>query len=635
MKKVLVLLLACCMVLSLSACGKKAEEESSEVTEVSSEVTGEASDGKDISEEEETVSARPVVDYIDTYLYPGDEMPNFEVTLPDGTVFNLDEQLQTHKAVMINIWATWCGPCRAEMPYMQEAWEMYKDELGLICLSPDDENDAIVDFQKENGLEGLPLAYDTVGLSDALVQEGYPTTIIVDRFGVYAFYECGSLTGTEPFARMWDLYLGDNYTESLILDAIPGDIYDGEYPTDEELTLALCQDGSVTVCYDHEDPQLWPFVVTEGGVINSNALKQNTYANFNAACEGKAGDVFAFDFAADLEIVYDSLEIYVNGELDRGIYYSGEGTYCYELPEDGSYVFYVLYNQNAGADETYSEGTVAICSMGLFTGDEAAEILASRPVYPFALEGDDFSIEVLNESAKEVRIVLPEGTDRQTVQSYANSRFYIIPEDFGCFRMLIGDEYDPSYAYAYGDYDYEAIVFAGCEYDEKGYLLTTELSSVEAGSYPDTYITLVPDMFDDYRGETIYIFKSEENLNYYCASEVYGSGYAPLEGVTWTYADGTLPSTDAIAEIAYDHMYNIMVVDENGDPVEEDIMINICTDESCTPVQALGGYYGFDAEPYPYIIHVLTVPEGYTFDLTTEFIMPEEGGRILIILNHA
>ena len=46
----------------------------------------------------------------------GDTMDDFTITLTDGTDVTLSELLKTHKAVLINIWATWCGPCREEFP---------------------------------------------------------------------------------------------------------------------------------------------------------------------------------------------------------------------------------------------------------------------------------------------------------------------------------------------------------------------------------------------------------------------------------------------------------------------------------------------------------------------------------------
>lgn len=59
----------------------------------------------------------------------GDTMDDFTITLTDGTDVTLSELLKTHKAVLLNIWATWCGPCRMAMKTIQPL----KDELWGKC----------------------------------------------------------------------------------------------------------------------------------------------------------------------------------------------------------------------------------------------------------------------------------------------------------------------------------------------------------------------------------------------------------------------------------------------------------------------------------------------------------------------
>ena len=65
----------------------------------------------------------------------GDTMDDFTITLTDGTDVTLSELLKTHKAVLLNIWATWCGPCRMEFPYMEEAYKQVSDDLAIVAVS--------------------------------------------------------------------------------------------------------------------------------------------------------------------------------------------------------------------------------------------------------------------------------------------------------------------------------------------------------------------------------------------------------------------------------------------------------------------------------------------------------------------
>ena len=97
----------------------------------------------------------------------GMTVKDFTVTLTDGTDVTLSALLETHKAVLINIWATWCEPCIKELPYMNEVYNEYKDEIAVLCLSPYDDSEAITAFMQENNLT-LPMGYDSVGLSELL-----------------------------------------------------------------------------------------------------------------------------------------------------------------------------------------------------------------------------------------------------------------------------------------------------------------------------------------------------------------------------------------------------------------------------------------------------------------------------------
>ena len=78
----------------------------------------------------------------------GDKMEDFTVTTYDGGEFSLYEVLEEKDMVLINIWATWCPPCRMEFPFMEEAYQLYKDDVEIIALScePSDSDEVLATF---------------------------------------------------------------------------------------------------------------------------------------------------------------------------------------------------------------------------------------------------------------------------------------------------------------------------------------------------------------------------------------------------------------------------------------------------------------------------------------------------------
>ena len=67
--------------------------------------------------------------------YLGQPMPDFTVTTIEGETLTLSEVLAGKKAVLVNLWATWCGPCAMEFPSLEQAYETYKDDVEVIALS--------------------------------------------------------------------------------------------------------------------------------------------------------------------------------------------------------------------------------------------------------------------------------------------------------------------------------------------------------------------------------------------------------------------------------------------------------------------------------------------------------------------
>ncbi len=111
--------------------------------------------------------------------------PDFTLELLGGGEVVLSEQ--KGKGVIINLWASWCPPCRAEMPAIQRVYEANRDrglEVLAVNTTYQDGEQAAADFVAEFGLT-FPIPLDRTGTVARQYQlRALPTTFFVDRDGV-------------------------------------------------------------------------------------------------------------------------------------------------------------------------------------------------------------------------------------------------------------------------------------------------------------------------------------------------------------------------------------------------------------------------------------------------------------------
>ena len=114
-----------------------------------------------------------------------------ELELLDGTKFKAADR--KGKVLLLNLWATWCGPCRAEMPHLIEMYDKYKDrDFQVIGLDVGDGNGNPETVEEIKTFAAkMKLNYELVRISNVTVSEvykltrfeGVPQTLLVDREG--------------------------------------------------------------------------------------------------------------------------------------------------------------------------------------------------------------------------------------------------------------------------------------------------------------------------------------------------------------------------------------------------------------------------------------------------------------------
>jgi cytochrome c biogenesis protein CcmG/thiol:disulfide interchange protein DsbE len=120
----------------------------------------------------------------------GSVAPEFALADLDGNQVSLSDL--RGQVVLLNFWATWCGPCRLEMPAIQQRY----NDGGFAVLAVDFNEDAdrVQAFVDELALD-LPILLDPGGRIQELYRvRGYPTSFFVDEAGVIRVFHIGEMT---------------------------------------------------------------------------------------------------------------------------------------------------------------------------------------------------------------------------------------------------------------------------------------------------------------------------------------------------------------------------------------------------------------------------------------------------------
>ena len=299
----------------------------------------------------------------------GDVMYDFSVTTPAGETVTLSQLLEEKELVVLNFWYTTCTYCIAEFPFMEEAYQMYQDDVAIIALNPFNNASDITTFQQSYGLS-FYMAECPATWASAFGVSGYPTSVFVDRYGVICLIEAGGILSLRPFTCTFDHFTSDKYVQKLCTQI--GDLVTAITPTYEmesSETIAETLGASeldVTFRGEEGDEMSWPFITTEknGEVClkASNQQVDDSYAILYADIYLEAGQAIGFDYLASSEQSVDILYVLVDGEAIYNISGTDEketwkSAYPWVALEDGYYELALCYlkdeSDSAGDDTVY------------------------------------------------------------------------------------------------------------------------------------------------------------------------------------------------------------------------------------------------------------------------------------------
>ena len=145
-----------------------------------------------------TAAAKPAREPPGAPTNVGDAMPAYTAKMLDGAPFDIASQKGS--VVLVNVWATWCNPCRFEIPTLQKMYDQNaKRGFKVVGVSVDEGDAADVKKFADEQKMTYPIVLDPDGrIANVLSTTVLPTTVLLDRHGKIVWREVGAIPSDDP-----------------------------------------------------------------------------------------------------------------------------------------------------------------------------------------------------------------------------------------------------------------------------------------------------------------------------------------------------------------------------------------------------------------------------------------------------
>ena len=214
-----------------------------------------------------------------------DTMPNFTLEDINGDQIGSDELL-SKKAVIVDFWAKWCGPCKKALPHLSDLQEKYKDLVDVVCISTDKarDGDKAKSFVKSRNFKFITLFDPNKDVCKLFNVNTIPRTFIINENGEIVYRHEGYTQGDEheletelrkviykdiTISELNELFPPEELPEPInyMSPVYPEKAYDDKVEADIILDLEVMEDGTV------------------GQIVLISSCKDTTYSFEKAAIE--------------------------------------------------------------------------------------------------------------------------------------------------------------------------------------------------------------------------------------------------------------------------------------------------------------------------------------------------------------